>query len=95
LPTGGSVLEPTDPQAGQLVREMMLTKLVKVYAKDEHLIRSLIFPEEDRFRVTGLRWQGGYRWFRSPNVYCLEHYRRILFDAPAGRLLNDHGEPVK
>lgn len=60
------------------------TKLVKVYAKDEPLIRSLIFPEEDRFQVTGLRWQGGYRWFRSPNVHCIEHYRRAKTITSAG-----------
>jgi hypothetical protein len=62
----------------------MNTKLVKVYEKDEQLIRALIFAEEDRFRVTGLKWLGGYRWFRSPNVYCIEHYRRVKVGTPKG-----------
>jgi hypothetical protein len=22
-------------------------------------------------------WKGGYRWFRSENIVCLEHYRAI------------------
>jgi hypothetical protein len=63
----------------------MSTKLIKIYEKDEEFIRAMIFPEEDRFRFTGLRWQGGYRWFRTPNVYCIEHYRRVKIDVPTGR----------
>jgi hypothetical protein len=35
--------------------------------------RRLILPEEDRT----LGWDGrGYRWFRSENVVCLEHFRK-------------------
>jgi hypothetical protein len=37
--------------------------------------RKLVLPQEDRMRL-GIPWHGGYRWFRSPNVVCLEHYRR-------------------
>lgn len=44
----------------------------------------MIFPEENRFHFTGLRWQGGYRRFRTPNVYCIEHYRRVKIDVPTG-----------
>jgi len=42
---------------------------------DEMLLRRLIYPEEDRHLHTSLPWTGGYRWFRSINVVCLEHYR--------------------
>jgi hypothetical protein len=50
--------------------------LLRVYSDDEvPLWRNLILPEEEkRFFVP--KWKGGYRWFRSPNVVCLEHYRR-------------------
>jgi hypothetical protein len=37
--------------------------------------RKLVLPQEDRMRL-GIPWQGGYRWFRSPNVVCLEQWRR-------------------
>jgi hypothetical protein len=41
--------------------------------KEEVFWQRLILPEEDK----DARWGGyGYRWFRSPNVYALEHYRR-------------------
>ena len=46
---------------------------------DEHsFARSITLPEEDRTRYTAARWEGGYRWFRSPNVICLEKARRVL-----------------
>ena len=47
-------------------------------SKDEALafLRELTIPEEDRFKYTTQPWTGEYRWFRSPNVVCLEQYRR-------------------
>jgi len=47
--------------------------------EDEAFLRQLVLPEEDRRVPTG--WSHspgyyGYRWFRSPNVVCLEHYCR-------------------
>ena len=55
----------------------MGTKLEKVEdEQDEIFIRSLVWPEEDRLRMTGTKWAGGYRYFRSPNVVCIEHYKR-------------------
>ena len=45
--------------------------------KDEAFLRKVIFPEEDRHHFTTVAWQGGFRWFRSPNVVCLEKARRI------------------
>ena len=45
---------------------------------DEHsFARSVTLPEEDRAKHTSAGWQGGYRWFRSPNVVCLEKARRV------------------
>jgi hypothetical protein len=32
--------------------------------------------QEDRAKYTTQSRAGEYRWFRSPNVVCLEHYRR-------------------
>jgi hypothetical protein len=44
---------------------------------DDAFMRSLIRPEEDRRRLyPGVAWEGGFRWFRSNNIVCLEHYRR-------------------
>ena len=39
--------------------------------------RLILPPEEDRARLTTTPWQGGYRWFRAPNVICLEKARRL------------------
>jgi hypothetical protein len=38
-------------------------------------------PEEDCRAFTSASWDGGYRWFRSPNVVCLERYRRRRKDS--------------
>jgi hypothetical protein len=44
----------------------------RISDKEHTFWRRLVLPQEDR-RTT---WAGvGYRWFRSPNVICLEHYR--------------------
>ena len=45
---------------------------------DEHAFaRQLTLPEEDRVKYMSAKWDGGYRWFRSVNIICLEKYRRI------------------
>jgi hypothetical protein len=44
--------------------------------EDEGFLRRLVIPEEDRARLTTAPWNGGFRWFRSQNVTCLEKYRR-------------------
>jgi hypothetical protein len=44
--------------------------------QDEAFLREWTIPEEDRAKYTSQPWAGEYRWFRSPNVVCLEHYRR-------------------
>jgi hypothetical protein len=43
---------------------------------DEEVQRDLTFCEEDRHLFTSTPWNGGFRWFRSPNVVCLEKRRR-------------------
>ena len=44
---------------------------------DEAFMRSLIRPEEDRRRrYPTIPWEGGFRWFRSPNVVPIERYRQ-------------------
>ena len=42
----------------------------------EMFLREWTIPEEDRAKFTTQPWAGEYRWFRSPNVVCLERYRR-------------------
>jgi hypothetical protein len=37
--------------------------------------RQLVIPEEDRALFTTAKWDGGYRWFRSPKIIDLETYR--------------------
>ena len=45
--------------------------------KEEAFWQRLLLPQEDR----DWPWDGiGYRWFRSPNVVALEHYRRPTKD---------------
>jgi hypothetical protein len=43
---------------------------------DDNFLREWTIPEEDRDKYTSQSWVGEYRWFRSPNVVCLEQYRR-------------------
>jgi len=43
---------------------------------DNAFMRSIMWAEEDRHRFTSVPWTGGFRWFRSANVVCLEQYRR-------------------
>ena len=60
--------------------------LTKVQDDDDNDVfwQKLILPEEDRRRLfPDLTWAGGYRWFRSENVVCIEHFRRRQ---PVGRL---------
>ena len=48
----------------------------KVEGKIDHTWkRQFVIPEEDWMRRASVKWNGEYRWFRSPNVVCLEHYR--------------------
>ena len=48
----------------------------KRYSEDDEAFwQKLVLPQEARVRL--IEWKGrGYRWFRSPNVVPIEHYRR-------------------
>jgi len=48
-----------------------------LYEEEHEFARSILLPEEDRQILSPIPWQGGYRWFRSPNVICLEKARRL------------------
>ena len=38
--------------------------------------QKMILPEEDRrCQLCSPQWNGSYRWFRSPNIIDLWHYR--------------------
>jgi hypothetical protein len=55
-------------------------RLVRKYTEAaEEFMREITPAEEDRHLFTSAPWHGGYRWFRSSNVFCLEKYGR-----PAG-----------
>jgi hypothetical protein len=44
--------------------------------EDDAFMRQVTWCEEDRLqRHPGVPWNGGYRWFRSPNIVPLERYR--------------------
>jgi hypothetical protein len=43
---------------------------------EEEIMRDLVFPEEERAQWTAAKWDGGFRWFKSPNVICLERARK-------------------
>jgi hypothetical protein len=47
------------------------------YDEEHDFARQLVVPEEDRATYTSAKWEGGYRWFRTPNVICLEKARRL------------------
>jgi hypothetical protein len=56
-------------------------------------MREITPAEEDRDLFTSAPWCGGYRWYRSSNVICIEQYERrasarSIF--PAGRGLDLH-----
>ena len=56
-----------------------MAALIRTYSdQEERFFRRLVAPEEDRNpEIRWSRWHGrGVRWFRSPNVVCMEHYRR-------------------
>jgi hypothetical protein len=50
---------------------------IQRYDDDRAFLRQVTIPEEDRHRFTSVKWSGEYRWFRSPNVICLEKVRAV------------------
>jgi hypothetical protein len=55
-----------------------LADLLAQYEAEHQFLRRFTMPQEDRALVTDAPWPGGYRWFRSPNVVCLEKVRAVL-----------------
>jgi hypothetical protein len=64
-----------------------LTEAVRRFEAEHEFYRLISIPQEDWSLFTTAKWQGSYRWFRSPNVVCLEKYRaardRDLTKSPA------------
>jgi len=56
--------------------ETILERL-QAYEDDHALLRQFVIPEEDRHLFTSAKWAGEYRWFRSPNVVCIEKARLV------------------
>jgi hypothetical protein len=54
------------------------------YEAEHDFARQITLPVEDRVKyMSEVKWESGYRWFRSLNVVCLEKYR---FLRAAGRI---------
>ena len=70
-----------DPGSGMAERHGnkmgMISDAIARYDDEHSFARSVTLPEEDRAKYTSVGWEGGYRWFRSPNVTCLEKARRV------------------
>jgi hypothetical protein len=54
-----------------------IQEAIAQYDEEHAFAQQLTLPEEDRATYTSAKWMGGYRWFRSPNVVCLEKYRLL------------------
>jgi hypothetical protein len=56
----------------------MIMEALAQYEEEYADCRQIIMPEEDRkIYMPNAPWHGGYRWFRSPNVICLEKCRLL------------------
>jgi hypothetical protein len=61
-----------------------LAEALAEYEAEHAFARQILLSVEDRIRyMPQAKWEGGYRWFRAPNVVCLEKYRGLK---AAGRL---------
>jgi hypothetical protein len=54
-----------------------IQEALEAYDREYAFARSVLLPEEDRAKLTAARWEGGYRWFRTRNVVCLEKVQRL------------------
>ena len=54
----------------------MVGRMKRHTTEEEKSLRRYILSEEDRATLTREKWNGGYRWFKSENIVCLEHYVR-------------------
>jgi hypothetical protein len=57
----------------------------KYTESDEAFMREIAPAEEDRHLFTSAPWNGGYRWYRSSNVVCIEQYARAA-SAPTSKV---------
>jgi hypothetical protein len=55
-----------------------LAERLAVYEAEHEFLRRFTLAQEERALVTAAPWPGGYRWFRAPNVVCLEKVRALL-----------------
>jgi hypothetical protein len=62
---------------GSQVVSTSIKKALEEYDQEHAFAQLVIPPEEDRARLPLARWEGGYRWFRAPNIICLEKARRL------------------
>jgi|RhiMetStandDraft_8_1073273.scaffolds.fasta_scaffold00180_3 hypothetical protein len=60
-------------------RDRTIQEALAEYEAQHEVVRRMSLPVEDKlpFIPRIIRDSGGYRWFRSPNVVCLEKYRRL------------------
>ncbi len=49
---------------------------LEAYEEENDFLRRFTFPQEER-PDWWEKWSGGYRWFKSENVICLEKVRRL------------------
>jgi hypothetical protein len=54
-----------------------IQEAIEAYDAEHAFARRVLPAEEDRPRLTSAHWQGGFRWFRAPNVICLEKARKL------------------
>jgi hypothetical protein len=55
---------------------LSLTELLARDDAEHEFLRQFVIPEEDRAQFTN-EPSAGNRWFRSPNVVCIEKARRL------------------
>ena len=55
----------------------LIHEALNAYDAEYAFARRVLPAEEDRARLTATRLEGGYRWFRAPNVVCLEKARKL------------------
>jgi hypothetical protein len=57
---------------------------LQAFEDDHAFLRQFVIAEEDRHLFTTVKWAGEYRWFRSPNIVCLEKARLLRAEIDAG-----------
>jgi hypothetical protein len=69
-----------------------IRELLDRYDEEHAFLRQFVIPEEDRPAFTSAKWSGEYRWFKSPNIVCLEK-ARLVRDQRVQRSLRRAGSP--